>query len=273
MVPEGDRDRPDHVYSRDGDLWVPSPIAAGPWDPGAQHGGPPAALFGRLIRDHEPGDTRWFLARLTVELVRPVPLTPLVVELEVVRPGARVQLIDARMTAAGTEVARARGLRLAETGAGPDETEVPAPPPLDVPKPSSVPRWHLKFDRISWPTFGEAIDLRPVKGQPFVELGAAAVWFRLEVPLLAGEPIDPLDRVLTAADFPNGISNVVPIHRFVYINPDLSVHLHRLPAGEWVLLDAQSWLRRAGYGQSRAGIHDEEGALGTALQSLLVWER
>src|SRR3546814_7532538 len=93
-------EQPDEaVFSPDGDRWMPSPIAVGPWDPGSLHGGPPTALVGRVLLDHEPGDTQWFLSRLTVELIRPVPLAPLKVDVTMRRPGRRVQLLDAVITA------------------------------------------------------------------------------------------------------------------------------------------------------------------------------
>lgn len=262
---------PDHLFEPDGDRWVPSALTAGPWDPAAQHGGPPTALLGRCLRDHEPGDVDWFLARITVELERPVPLVPLRVEVELTRPGRRVQVLDAALFAGDDRVARARGLRLAHTGAGPSEPGLATGPAPDVPRPTSVPR--LRFAETGHVTFAAAIDIRPVVGLPFLELGPAQVWFDLEVPVVAGQPIDPLDRVLTAADFPNGISNVVPFDRYVYINPDLTVHLHRLPDDEWVLLDATTWMLPAGHGQSSAAVSDRLGRLGTANQSLMVWAR
>lgn len=265
-------DLPDHVYAADGDRFVPSALAAGPWDAGAQHGGPPTALFGRLMRDHDPGGMEWFLARVTVELERPVPMTPLSVEVGVTRPGRRVQVLDAEMWGDGQRVARARGVRIARSDAGPPaDRELPVPPALKVARPSSVAR--MSFREIGHVTFAQAIDIRPVVGFPFLELGPAQVWFRLEVPLLEGQAIDPLDRVLTMADFPNGVSNVVSFEEYVYINPDLTVHLHRLPAREWLLLDAASWVRHAGHGQAVAAIHDDDGRVGTALQSLMIWRR
>src|SRR5690606_1118423 len=78
------------IFEPAGDRWVPTPIAPGPWSPDALHGGPTTALVGRLIVEHEPGDTAWFLSRLTVELIRPVPHAPLSVAVELRRPGKRV---------------------------------------------------------------------------------------------------------------------------------------------------------------------------------------
>lgn len=261
------------IFEPDGRRWVPTPIATGPWDPGALHGGPSAALVGRMILEHEPGDTAWFLARLTVELIRPVPSAPLTVRVEQRRPGRRVQLLDAVVTAPdGTEVLWARGLRLAQHDNGLDEAAVPLPPVPDHAPPEESEPWAFE-NPIGWRTFGEAFELRLAAGRPFRELGPSAVWSRLRLPLFAGQPIHPLDRTLTLADFPNGFGNSVPFDRYAYINPDLTVSLHRLPEDEWVLLDAAMHPRASGHGTASGPLLDRQGVLGTTTQSLLISPR
>src|SRR3546814_5039460 len=112
---------------------------------GSLHGGPPTALVGRVLLDHEPGDTQWFLSRLTVELIRPVPLAPLKVDVTMRRPGRRVQLLDAVITAPdGTEVMWARGLRLAQSPNGIDEAALPTPERAQRPAPTTLPSWRLE---------------------------------------------------------------------------------------------------------------------------------
>ena len=132
-------------------------------------------------------------------------------------------------------------------------------------------------DRLRRAVAGEALILasyRPFdQVSPFRELGPASLWARLEHPLIAGQPIHPLDRVLTLADFPNGFGNAVPFDRFAYINPDLTVSLHRLPDDEWVLLDAHMHARATGHGSATGTLADARGALGTATQSLLISAR
>lgn len=261
------------IFCADGHAWMPSDIATGPWDRDALHGGPPTALMGRLMLDHEPGDTDWFLTRLTVELIRPVPRAPLEVRIDLRRPGRRVQLLDGVITGPdGTEVMWARGLRIAQSPNGIVESEVLMPEPPYAPPPDEQPEW--SFDsQISWPTFGDAYDFRRISGTAFRELGPASMWGRLKLPLIAGQPVHPLDRVLTLADFPNGLGNSIPFDRFAYINPDLTVSLHRLPQGEWVLLDAHMNPRSTGHGTATGILADEHGTLGVAQQSLLISAR
>jgi hypothetical protein len=263
----------DGLYERQGTRFVPGPLTAGPWDRRAQHGGAPTALVGRLLLDHEPGEEAWFLGRLTVELIRPVPVSPLDVRIEVARPGRRVQVLDAVVTdAAGTEVLWARGVRVSQRDNGLDEATVPGPPPPTFPAPEACAPIAFGLP-IGWPSFGEAFELRQADGQPFVELGPAAVWSRLLIPVFAGDEIHPLDRALTLADFPNGFASSVPFDRYRYINPDLTVSLHRVPRDEWVLLDAVMHPRATGHGTAGGTLHDRLGPVGTCAQTLLISAR
>src|SRR3954449_7186166 len=101
----------DALFHIDGDTFVPTGLARGPWSPDAQHGGPPAAL---LVRATEAVDAPapMQVAGATFELLRPVPLTPLTVATEVLRPGKRVQLVGASLRAGEVEVMRATSLRI-----------------------------------------------------------------------------------------------------------------------------------------------------------------
>jgi hypothetical protein len=113
------------------------------------------------------------------------------------------------------------------------------------------------------------VEHRFVRGT-FEQVGPATDWIRLRVPVIAGEPTTPLQRVLGAADFGNGISRLSDFATTLFINPDLTVHLHRLPAGEWVCLEAVTRLEGHGVGLAQSALWDETGPLGRSLQSLLV---
>jgi len=184
-----------------------------------------------------------------------------------------VQVLDAVVTdPVGTEVLWARGVRLAQQGNGLVESEVPQAPWIDIPGPADCPPSTFGT-KLAWPTFGDAYELRLAKGSPFQELGPATVWARLLVPLLVGQPIQPLDRALTLADFPNGFANSLPFESFVYINPDLTVSLHRLPEAEWVVLDATMFPTATGHGSAGGTLADERGPIGTCAQTLLISAR
>jgi len=256
---------------------VATDLARGPWDPEAQHGGAPSALLVRAF-ERLAGNDELILARLTYELLRPVPLGALEVRAEVVRPGRRVQLLEASLrTEAGVEVMRGRALRVQRSGAA----EAAALPrnPGGVPGTSSSPPTRPEDGRrAEFPSHGgrmfatDAMDIRFVAGA-FLEPGPATAWFRLRYPLVAREDPSPLQRLAAAADFGNGISAVLPWDSWVFINPDLTVYLERAPVGEWFLLESETRLGHEGIGLCESLIYDELGRVGRATQALLVTPR
>jgi hypothetical protein len=242
-------------------------FARGPWSPDALHGGPVAALLGGAA---EALLGALFPARITVELLRPVPLAPLQRSGEVLRPGRKVQLVRTQLaTEDGTVVAAATalGIRRGEVVVPPSPEGPPAPPTgPDALAPDPMDE-RIATEGIAFHNAG--VEHRFAVGH-FNVPGPAVDWIRLCVPVVEGEPASPLQRVLGAADFGNGISRIVDFETLLFINPDLTVHLHRLPVGEWVCLDAVSRLEGHGVGMSHSQLWDEEGPLGRALQSLIV---
>src|SRR5437763_1357560 len=264
-----DRRMPDALFERDGARFVPTELCRGPWSPEAQHGGPPAALMARAA-EHFEGGEEMAVARLTVELLRPVPLVPLTVAARWARPGRKVQIVEASLRAGDSEVARALGLRLRRVPLAlpPGAERGPSPPPGPGRGTETLPPWG---DGILRPAFhADAVEHRFVAGG-FDRPGPATDWIRLRVPLVAGEPTSPLCRVAAAADFGNGVSWVLSrLEGYTFINPDLTIYLHRMPAGEWVCLEAATWPSRDGIGFCESRLWDERGLIGRALQSLLL---
>jgi Thioesterase-like superfamily len=254
-------------FRGDGDVFEPTELTRGPWDPDAQHAGPPAALLGRAIERCGDADGK-HVGRVTFEVLRPVPMTTLTVSAEVVRPGRSVELVEASLSDGDGEVMLARGWRLKTT---PVELD---PPPADEP-PGHGPADGTPQD--FFPTgvdvgYHTAMEYRFVTGA-YLEIGPAVVWMRMRHPLVEGEEPSPLQRVLVAADSGNGVSAALDYRRFLFINTDLTVHLHRGPATEWVCLDAATRLDTAGVGMSDTLLWDEGGRVGRAAQTLLVRER
>lgn len=252
----------------DGERVVPTDAARGPWSPESLHGGPVAALLGgaaeALLDDLHP-------ARATVELLRPVPVAPLRVGAQVQRPGRKVRLVGAELaTEDGTVVATATvlGIRRADVGLpGVVGDPPPAPPGPGAVAPAARGSVAVTSDYDAFHNVG--VEHRFVRGA-FTERGAATDWIRLLLPVVAGQPPSAFQRVLAAADFGNGVSAVADFATHVFINPDLTVHLHRLPAGEWVCLEAATLLEPHGVGLAQSRLWDEQGVLGRAQQSLLV---
>ena len=133
----------DAMFERNGMRVHPGPLCTGPWDPNSMHGGPPTVLAGRYLAEHGAGDA-FHLARLTVELVRPVPLVPLTVDIRETRPGRRIQLLDLVLRdEQDTELVYARGMRIARGDNGLDESLLDMPGPVAVAGPDdSIPYEH-----------------------------------------------------------------------------------------------------------------------------------
>jgi hypothetical protein len=253
------------VFVRDGDRFMATDLALGPWAPGALHGGAPAALLAHAFQTAVPsGQLR--PARITYEFVRPVPLGPLGVRVEVVRPGRRITLLDGFLTdPAGVEVARARALLIvaAEVDAG-----TVSPPPFPGPEAAAENDWPEQR-----PMFATAaMDIRFIEGR-FREPGPATAWFRLRQPLIAGEAVSGLERLTAAADFGNGIASVLSWDEHIFINPDLTVYVEREPVGEWVALQSQMRVTQGCVAMAESVLWDERGRIGRAIQALLVGPR
>ena len=263
---------PDALYEPDGPLLVPTPMTVGPWDPGSQHGGAPSALLARAV-EAEPAPGPVQLARLTVDLLRPVPTTPLRVSSEVVRPGRTVQLVRAVLHAGDVEVAVAHGLRIRTADRPVPDDAAPADPAPPGPEHGHATRF------LTTPSGGEqpgfhttANDVRFVEGG-FDVAGPALAWIRLLVPVVAGEAVSPAMRAAAAADFGNGLSWVLPATSWLFVNPDLTVHLARQPRGEWIGMRSTTYPSPDGVGMAETALYDGDGRFGRSVQSLVLDDR
>jgi hypothetical protein len=208
------------------------------------------------------------LSRVTYELLRPVPIGPLVVKASVVRPGRRVQLLEASLhDEARRAVVIARGLRIQTASSS-------APTSADAGSPAGPDEGvRGRFRAPHRPMFmPDAIEVRFVAGD-FDTPGRATAWFRLHAELVAGESPSPLQRLAAAADFGNGISSTLSWDEYVFINPDLTVYVEREPVGEWICLDSETRIAAGGVGLAESVLYDERGRVGRATQALLVAPR
>jgi hypothetical protein len=259
---------PEAFYELEGEAMVAGELTRGPWDPGAQHAGPPAALLGRAI-EMVGGGEGFQVGRITFEILRPVPIGPLRVEARVARPGRSVQMVDASLHGDDGELMLARAWRLRTTELELPESATELPPPPPGPERGEEGEFFPTGQEVGYHT---AMEWRSVGGG-FVEPGPATVWMRMRQPLVGGEQPTPLQRALVAADVGNGISAVLDWRRFVFINVDLSVHLERMPEGEWVCVDAVTLPRPSGIGSAESVLFDQTGRIGRAVQTLLIAER
>ena len=259
---------PSALYERDeAGRFLPTELTRGPWNPDHQHAGPPAAILARAIEEASTiaaGQT----ARLSFDILAPVPLAPLEVSSRIVRGGRRIEQIEATIESEGK--VRMRGtawrMRANET----PEVATPEPPP---PPPSEAISSEFK----GWPgdteiAYRDALEWRWIHGS-FTDPGPACVWSRVKYPLVAGEEITPLARLLVMADAASGISAVLSWDEYLFVNLDLGIHLERPPHGEWMAMDAQTRIGDLGAGQCTSVLSDGLGRVGTSTQTLLVERR
>jgi hypothetical protein len=244
--------------------FVATAATAGPWSPQAQHGGPPSALVARALEVHEV-DEGQRLARVTVDIMRPVPVGKISVRVQTVRPGRRVTLVEAVMESGGQEVLHARGWRITRPAG-----EVPAigtggTPPA-IPPETAPP----DFRRAHTAGYLSAIEWRFVSGGGFREHAAGSAWTRARIPLLPGEEPSAMSRCLLVADSGSGVGAALDPAKFQYLNVDLTVVLPRDPVGEWLLLDSATIIGADGTGLAESTLWDTSGKCGRAMQTLLV---
>jgi hypothetical protein len=246
----------------------------GPWHPQHQHAGPPTALVCRAVEQAAATQGLTHLGRLTVNLLRPVPLGELRVEVTPDYVGRNAGHFSARLLdagAGGKELARFTALMQREDDdvpvpEGTPGHPLPGPPPL----PAACPRVYMPFAGKAV-GYGDFVENRLVAGTFFQ--GPCTAWFRMQHPLVAGEVPSAYQRVAVAADSGNGISAALDFKSHVFVNCDLTIHLLRRPRGEWICLEARTALGGNGCGLAESVLYDEHGLIGRAVQSLAVRRR
>jgi hypothetical protein len=265
------------VFTAENGRFIPTEHARGPWDPRALHGGAPAALITSAFERMEPG-SELGIARLGFELLRPIPMAPLTLSTRMVRTGRRVQELVGELLAGEEVVCRASALRVQAVPQDLPPSSAPlgepsaaaTPPPLPPPETGKPVRFAL--DGSDEMSFGAtAMEMRWLD-EPRT-LGPGRVWMRLRYPLVPGEPLTALARLAATADFGNGVGASLPFDRFLFINADLAIHVHRPPQGEWIGLDARTLLHPGGTGIAESIVHDRSGPVGRAFQTLVVQPR
>lgn len=206
------------------------------------------------------------VARLSMDLLRPVPVAPIAVRCEVVREGRSIQVLAIDLFAADKLVARATALRIRAE----DNADAVVGEPVALPGPEEA----APVDRARRLNAGfmTALDLRMAAGD-WHDLGPAAVWCRFLAPIVAGEEASPVMRAAAIADTSSGLSATLPFDRFTFINADLTVSFARAPAGDWILAEARTWIGPDGAGLTRSRLADRQGYFGASTQSLVVQRR
>jgi hypothetical protein len=217
-----------------------------------------------MIANHAREDMR--LAKITIDFLGAIPKGDMTIATRVVRAGKRIELLEGVLSHGGQDVASARAWRI-------NFQQGRVPPTSDQMPPNMPPPQKQEFFAgLENFGYGQAIEWRFVKGG-FNDLGPGAAWTRPRVPLIEGEEMTGLQRLLVVADAANGLSAELPLEKFLFVPPSLTVTIQRFPKGQWVFIDAQSEISSDGVGETHALLADEKGFLGSAAQCLLVTPR
>lgn len=256
------------------DTYVATPATIGPWSADAQHGGPPSALAARAIERHDP-DPRQRLARVSVDILRPVPIGKISIRTRTVRPGRRITLVESALVADDQDVLHARGWRIERPAGGVPEVVEAGQPGSPPPSGDGVPPEIFSRQQRGYLTM---IEWRFTAGD-YVSAGSGpdgrqaqirAAWTRPRIPLLPGEETSPMGRTLLVADSGSGVSAALPVSDFTFVNVDLTVISQRDPIGEWLLLEASTVIGADGTGLASTRLSDLRGSFGRGLQTLIV---
>jgi hypothetical protein len=237
------------------------------WDPEIQHGSPPLALMTKLIEELA-GDSGLRVGRLTLDILGAIPVTRVRVRAWVERPGSRISIMAAEMlapTPGGGEraVARVTAWLLATSDTADAVTD--RYPPLVEGDSLAVPH--------SWESAKGYLETVSWRRQRTAEDESNVSWLSPLVPLVDSEPTTALQRLAMVVDSANGAGAALDPEKFVFMNTDTVVHLHRLPAGNDFGLRARGSIGPDGIGVTTADLFDRQGFVGTSAQTLLVQRR
>lgn len=250
-------------FRRDGGLYQPTPASRGPWSPTSLHGRVVAGLLAHAI-EASYGGPDFMPARFTIDMYRLPDLSAAEVSVRPVRDGHRIKVIDAEYSVGGVSMARAtcQFLRRSQNPEG----AVWSPPNWDVPAP----------DDIAPPTDGRSAmggmwATRPITGG-FGTYGQKRLWMSEIRELVEGEALTPFVRVALAADFASPFANSGE-KGLNWINSDITLYLHRLPATEWVGFEVKNHGATDGVAIGECWLYDETGPIGASSVAALAQKR
>lgn len=228
-----------------------------------QHISPTMGLCVHELERQAPRDLA--LSRLSVDILGPVRIEPVEVEVTVLRPGRTIELAEVVVTQAGRAVVRARAWRLSTQ----DTSAVAGGTGPTLPDPATATPWPMAE---LWPGgYIGSLDVRSVAAPPSGPApGRATAWVSTDVVLVEDEPVSDVAAFVALVDTANGIAVRRLPHEWMFPNVDLTLHLHRRPTGRWVGLDTSVVFGPDGTGLTSTVLHDLAGPVGRAEQILTV---
>lgn len=238
----------------------PTSHVQGAWNDQEQHMGPVSGLIAHVIDGHQARDDME-LGRISYEILGIIPAAATDVQVETIRPGRTIELVEATMVVGARPVVRARAWRVARH----DTSSVAGGAPVRIPAPGSLPAWDVSS---VWQ--GGYIASLEGRADPDNEPGRGLVWLRTDVTLVEGVTVSPTAAYLGLVDTANGIAVREDPRRWMFPNLDLTIHLFRQPRGRWVGLDTTVVFGAEGLGVTSSTLHDVDGPVGRAEQVLTV---
>lgn len=259
------------LYQEKEGLFHPSDLTRGGWSDEQQHGGPPSGLLAHVF-EQVPTITPMQITRITFDLYRPIPIAPVSISYQVLREGKRIQLVEAILSVEGQDCMRATALKIrnAEELSLPELDSEPIP---TIPEPTEMEPmgvsdhgWYLSdLSRFHI----HAVEIRTWE-KSFMNPGPGFSWFRLRGQVVSGQDPSPLVTLATLADMGNGNGTVLDPHRFLFVNPDINLHLYRIPELPWIGMFSVADISACGYGLADSLLFDRRGKVGRVTQSQLI---
>ena len=254
------------MFVADGDLFRSTEWAVGPWSADTLQGSACAGLLVRALERSEAA-AGMMLARLSFDLWRPVTRAPIGASMTTLREGRKARTVEASLVQDGKPVARCTAVFLRIDPAATPPGVAMVPPARGPGAGRTVPP-----QVTAWSPFFTGVETRVVEGD-LLRPGPAAAWFNLRRALVSGEENSPFVHAVSAADLASGISAVVDLRAWSFINADLTMLVWRAPRPPWILLSAETTVGEGGTGAARGTLSDGDGPCGTCAQTLLFERR
>jgi Thioesterase-like superfamily len=251
----------------DAALFESTKYTASNWDSNIQHGSPPLTLMTKLIEEQAAGSGQR-IGRLLLDILGAIPVAPVRVRSWVQRPGSRISLHNAEMSAQRPDHSWRPVATLSAWLLAPSDTVAVA-----ADRYPAIAEEETKTASHGWqgaPGYLESISWR---GQLREDNGASVAWLSPLLPLVDDEPVTALQRLAMVVDSANGVGAALDPAEYVFMNTDTAVHLHRLPTGDDFALRSRGSIGPDGIGVTTAEIFDRDGFIGTSAQTLLIQRR
>lgn len=247
-----------YYFEKQDNQYLPAPAARGPWDPNSLSGSVIVSLLAHAI-EQTVDTTEYMPARLTVDMYRLPDFSPIDIRVNVIRDGYRIKVVDAEFVANGKSMARASCQLLRRTANA--EVRVWQPEDWKVPAPDELPEPEETWGR----------KRRVIEGQ-MNTFGRKRMWLAEERELVRGEPLTPWIRAVLVADLTNPWANSGE-GGLGYINSDVTLYLHRLPADEWLGVDVVNHGATDGVAIGECWLYDRNGRIGSSSVTGLAQQK